>query len=204
LKLVFESANDWLRHTDNFFAKMSIIGGEAGLVLLLITTTLFPIVQRKKEKEESIHETQLIASLQELSIQPFTRIALALDYSDKDKAVIQYALQFARENTEFVLIHIVESASAKMIGEDAEDYETRKDKEKLNTYAQLFNQQHRKATPHLGYRNRSKEIKRIVEETNADLLILGSHGHGSIKDLFFGETINRVRHLVKVPIFVAT
>ena len=204
LQLVFQTANTWMAQTNSIVTKVSIIGTEAGLVLLLITTTVYPVVRRRKEKEESIHEAQFTQSLQDITVTPFAKIALALDYSDKDRTVIQYALQFARENTEFVLIHIVESASAKMIGEDAEDYETRKDKERLDAYARLFLDQNRKATPFLGYRSRSKEIKRIVEETNADLLILGSHGHGGIKDLFFGETINRVRHLVKVPIFVAT
>jgi len=54
-----------------------------------------------------------------------------------------------------------------------------------------------------GFRNRSSEIVRIVKESNSDLLILGSHGHRGFKDFIFGETVNRVRHLVKIPVFVA-
>jgi manganese transport protein len=203
MKLVLDTASEWMFTSNNLALRIGIISFEVFLALMLVTTTFYPIVLKRKHLEESIHDAKLVANLNEITVLPFNRIALALDYSNKDKTVIQYALQFARENTEFVLIHVVESASAKMIGKDAEDYETRKDKLRLEEYTQLFHQQKRKATAHLGYRNRSLEIKRIVETTQCDLLILGSHGHHGLKDLFFGETINRVRHLVKVPIFVA-
>jgi manganese transport protein len=117
--------------------------------------------------------------------------------------VIQYALQFAQPDTEFILIHIVESASAKLIGEESEDYETRKDKEMLKDYVSFLESKSHKATAMLGYRNRNKEIARIVKESGADLLILGSHGHKGLKDLVLGETINEVRHLIKIPVFIA-
>ena len=35
-----------------------------------------------------------------------------------------------------------------------------------------------------------------------DLLVMGAHGHGSIKDLIFGNTINPVRHDLNIPILV--
>ena len=34
-----------------------------------------------------------------------------------------------KENTHYMLVHMVESASAKLLGSDSDDYETRKDKE---------------------------------------------------------------------------
>ena len=43
-----------------------------------------------------------------------------------------HAIKQASEGTEIVLIHIVESASAKILGTEADDLETRKDQEKLN------------------------------------------------------------------------
>ena len=36
----------------------------------------------------------------------------------------------------------------------------------------------------------------------ADLLVMGAHGHGGIKDLIFGNTINPVRHQLNIPILV--
>ena len=54
----------------------------------------------------------------------------------------------------------------------------------------------------LGFHNRVKEIVRIVENSNANLLVMGAHQHGKLKDYLFGETINSVRHLVKIPVLI--
>jgi len=48
-----------------------------------------------------------------------------------------------------------------------------------------------------------EEIARIVTENNCELLVMGSHGHKTAKDWLFGETINSVRHKVKIPVFIA-
>jgi manganese transport protein len=189
--------------TDSMLVKALIVGGEAGLIILLIVTIVYPLVKRRKETDISIHRDIMLSELQHVKQHPFKKIALALDYGTKDRNVIQYALQFAEPNTEFVLIHIVESASAKLIGEESEDYETRKDKEMLSEYVTFFEEKKYKVTAMLGYRNRTKEIARIVKDSNADLLILGSHGHKGLTDIVWGETINQVRHLINIPVFIA-
>ena len=203
LKLVYETALEWIAATESALAKALIIGGEVGLIILLIVTIVYPFVKRRRETNISIHRDIMLSELQQVQQHPFKKIALALDYGTKDRNVIQYALQFAEPNTEFVLIHIVESASAKLIGEESEDYETRKDKEMLSEYVTFFEEKKYNVTAMLGYRNRTKEIARIVKDSNADLLILGSHGHKGITDIVWGETINQVRHLINIPVFIA-
>jgi manganese transport protein len=47
-----------------------------------------------------------------------------------------------------------------------------------------------------------REIVRYAQEIKADLLVMGAHGHGVLKDLIFGDTINPVRHALKIPILV--
>jgi manganese transport protein len=54
----------------------------------------------------------------------------------------------------------------------------------------------------LGFRNRQKEIPRLVKEANADLLIIGAHGHSGMKDWLYGETIDAVRHQLKIPVLI--
>ena len=56
----------------------------------------------------------------------------------------------------------------------------------------------------LGFRNRSREIARIVREYGADMLVIGSHGHTGLKDLIYGETVNAVRHELKIPVLVVS
>lgn len=203
LKLVYETALDWLANTDSIILKTIIIAGELGLVLLLLITIIYPLILKSKQAKIGIHTDIMFNELKGLEERPFQRIALALDFSIKDKVVIQYALQFAQTNTEFILIHIVESASAKLIGEESEDYETRHDKLILDEYIAFFNSRNHHTKAIMGFRNRNEEIARIVKESNADLLILGSHGHRGLKDLILGETINKVRHLINIPVFIA-
>ena len=50
--------------------------------------------------------------------------------------------------------------------------------------------------------NPNREIVRYAQRIEPDLLIMGAHGHGRLKDLVFGDTINPVRHKLNVPILV--
>ena len=54
----------------------------------------------------------------------------------------------------------------------------------------------------LGFNRRSKEIVRIIKENNADMLVIGAHGHRGIKDWFYGQTIDSVRHELNIPVLV--
>jgi manganese transport protein len=47
-----------------------------------------------------------------------------------------------------------------------------------------------------------KEIVRYAREVQPDLVIMGAHGHGGLKDLIFGNTINPVRHNLSVPMLI--
>jgi manganese transport protein len=47
-----------------------------------------------------------------------------------------------------------------------------------------------------------KEIVRYANEIGPDLVIMGAHGHGGLKDLIFGNTINPVRHHLQVPMLI--
>lgn len=203
LKLVHETANDWISATPDVWLKALITGGELLLAILLLITIVYPFVLRSRERGVNVHEERDLAGLQELHPKPFKHIALALDYSGKDEDVIRYALQLGDSNTKYTLIHVVESAQARLMEDSADDYETIKDKEQLDKYLRFFTEKGYKANGVLGFSKRKQEIARIVKEQNCDLLILGSHGHRNLKDLIFGETINSLRHMVSVPVFIA-
>lgn len=203
VKLMYESAIDWIGDTHNFALQALIVIIMAGILLLLIVTTVYPFIKQRREMDASVHKSFSVLSLPTHPKTSFGKIALALDYSDKDQQVMQYALQMAGDGTAFILIHVVESVSATMMGNEARDYETLRDQEQLNAYVKYLTDMHYKATGELGFRHRTKEIARIVKENNCDLLIIGSHGHRGLKDWLFGETINAVRHMVKIPVFIA-
>jgi manganese transport protein len=45
---------------------------------------------------------------------------------------------------------------------------------------------------------------RLVKENNADMLVIGAHGHSGIKDLLYGQTVDSVRHELKIPVLVVS
>lgn len=143
-----------------------------------------------------------IEMIRDLSIPVFQKIAIALDFSAHDEKLLAYALGQGKENTHYLLIHIVESAPAKLFGTDSDDYETRKDKERMDAYVAELQKRGLNAEGYIGYKNRAKEIVRIVKGINADMLIVGAHGHTGLKDFIYGQTVNTVRHELKIPVLI--
>ncbi len=170
---------------------------------LLIYIVIHPYLN-KRQTEKSILLHKEAEPKININKPVFNVIAVALDFSGNDEKILSYAIAQGNENTEFKLIHIVESASAKMFGTISDDYETRKDKEQLDNYVNQLKQKGLNVSGELGYRRRVAEIVRITNEVKADILIVGSHGHKGIKDFIFGSTIDSVRHKLKIPVLVVT
>ncbi len=192
---VFEEGN-------NFIEKFIIIASGLFFTGLLIYIIAEPsITKRKLFASIKIHpEMEKII----LDIPQYNKIAVALDFTENDKKLISYAIGQGNANTQYILLHIVESASAKMWGSKSYDYETRKDQKQLDTYVDQLKAKGFNATNLLGFKNRSKEIVRLVQESKADMLVVGAHGHTGIKDLIYGETVNSVRHELKIPILMVS
>ena len=143
-----------------------------------------------------------VHAIKDLVIPEFKRIAIALDFSEKDEKLLAFALGQGKQHTHYMLMHIVESASAKLLGKESDDYETRKDKERMDFYVTYLQNHGHTAEGYLGFRNRAKEIVRLVKELQADMLVVGAHGHTGLKDFIYGETVNSVRHELKIPVLV--
>jgi manganese transport protein len=181
--------------------KILIITAGVFFGTVLVYISIFPFIQKKK-KDNSIEIHNTLEILPALSTPTYNNIAVALDFSADDHKVLSYAVGQGKAEANYVLIHIVESASAKLHGEDSDDFETKKDKAQLESYAAQLREKGIKASAALGFRNRVKEIVRIVNENNADLLVIGAHGHRGVKDILYGQTINAVRHELKIPVLV--
>jgi manganese transport protein len=89
-----------------------------------------------------------------------------------------------------------------LLGRESDDFETVTDKERMQQYVQRLKEKGYAATGHIGFRDRAREIVRIVKETDADMLVIGGHRHSGVKDWIYGETINSVRHELTIPVLV--
>ena len=203
LKLFLDSVGDWIKAAPNVWVQGLVVLLVVGVGVVLLITIFYPLLLKRRAGNISVHGTIPAQMLEGHIVAPFTTIALALDYSANDQNIIRYALQLGSTDTKFILIHVVESVSARMMGADAHDYETRKDQDHLDEYVALLASKGYPAVGQLGFKDRTDEIARIIKENNCDLLVIGSHGHNTAKDWLFGETINSVRHMITIPVFIA-
>ena len=170
-------------------------------LVLLVYIIIHPFITKDK-KNVSIKIHPETNTLSNLVIPSFNKIAIALDFSEHDEKLLAYAIGQGKENTHYLLVHIVESASARIFGDESDDYESRADKERMDDFVLKMQSLGFTAEGFLGYKNRAREIVRIVKGVNADMLVMGAHGHTGIKDFIYGETVNTVRHELKIPVLI--
>lgn len=201
VKLVAEEVSGLFAQPGYWGWKMLIVAVGVFAVSLLVYIFLHPWLKGTRHRANiQVHPQS--GSLMDLTIPVFQHIAIALDFSSRDEKLLAYAIGQGGKDSQYLLIHVVESASAHMLGKESDDYETRGDQERLDLYKEALALKGIHSNTRLGFRNRSKEIARIVNEEKADMLVIGSHGHSGLKDFIYGETVNAVRHELKIPVLI--
>jgi manganese transport protein len=199
--LVFDFAKAFLFGPTSLFIKLLLVLFILFFFALLLYIIIFPMIQSKKKQERTALHGAAV-ELDWTKAAPIDRIAIAVDFTAGDANLIKSAISQAHAGTELILIHVVESVTASYFQEISDDEESRKDKERLELYAATLSEKGYKVQFVVGYKNRVKEIVRIVNTTEAQLLVMGAHHHYGWKDYFFGETIESVRHKVKIPVLI--
>lgn len=184
-----------------WWQKILLAAGATICLALLVYIIISPFIS-KSIKRSSIKIHPETKTLKDLGIPDFKKIAVALDFSENDYKLLAYAIGQGQKDTHYLLVHVVESASARIYGDESDDYESRKDKEQLESYILQLQERGFIAQGFLGYKNRAKEIVRLTKDAQADLLVMGAHGHAGLKDFIYGETVNTVRHELKIPVLI--
>jgi manganese transport protein len=207
VKLVIENIMEWLSTSANpaliYFFVIPLIAA-AGILLLYVTfAPLFTKIGRRAKVPHGEALELAIPALSTLHTESrYKKVAITVDFSSADLKAIREALMQGGKNAEYVFIHIVETAGALMMSQEIDDFETLRDREELNRYAKQIRDMGLKASVRLGYGDPKVAIPQIVKETNVDLLVMGSHGHGILGDIAFGTTLESVRHQVRVPVVI--
>lgn len=200
-KLLFDETTRFFSHTESTAAKSLIVLLLLFFIALLIYITLFPLLKKNHLSASiAMHPEKELPT--EFHIAEYKRIAIALDFSDNDHKLLSGAVSQSGKDKEFILIHIVESPAAKLHGDITEDYETNKDRERMANTVKQMQEKGYKTKGVLGFKERSKELIRIIKEEDADLLVIGAHGHKGFKDFIYGTTIDKVRHELHIPVFI--
>jgi manganese transport protein len=199
-KLVYGELADLLENSSNpILISFTVVPICIFCFLMLLYVFIIPFIAKGEERRKhGIH-----ANVKPLEISgqaSFEKIAVTVDFSTSDNKAINMALKMGNPDSTLVLIHILESTNAVVYGEDAFDMEREEDVQKLKQYQLELNAKNIKTEIQLGFGDPKQSIPELVKKNNCDMLVMGTHGHKTLKDLLLGTTVESVRHKVKVPL----
>lgn len=213
-KLVFDTAGAWveaLQESGRSLGPMPLYlpvgvllyGFIAAVVGLLVWVTLKPIL-RPAPPWAPPSSVQLDWA-EALRPRPLSIIGVALEHSSADTEILNRALSLARAGeTKLVLLHVVDTPMTSLYGAETADRETSSDEIYLADVVEALRR--------LGYESRSVllhgpdragQLVGQLKHEPVDLLVVGSHGHGLLRDLLWGQTVDKVRHGLDIPMLIA-
>jgi manganese transport protein len=173
--------------------------------LLLFWVTVEPYITRRVKRYGLASVTLPEAAAAEAAAAPiYQRILVPLDHTDLDRLAVNHAAAMARSHgAKIFLLHVEEGVTSQLYGADASTAEVELGEAYLEKIAKSFRAQGIEVETAICHSSSPKrEIVRYAHEIHPDLVIMGAHGHGGLKDLIFGNTINPVRHDLDIPMLI--
>lgn len=203
VKLVYETLTRWLTDPgkDTLLLKLTVLPIAIFIAGLLLYITLKPLFSKRKKYQEPVPHGGFV-HFDKIIPKKYKRIAITVDFSSHDHSAIEHALSQGGKDASYILIHVVETATAHMFGKETLDYETQSDEKNMQLYLSNFKSLGYEAEMAIGYGNPKTAIVDKVNEYKADLLVMGAHGHKALKDVLLGTTVEAVRHSLKIPVLV--
>ena len=176
----------------------------AMLIFLLSWVTLEPLISRWIHPFGRAPITLPETAAAEAASPVYRRILVPLDHSELDRLAVAHAATMAKLHAaRLFLLHVEEGVTSQIYGQESSTAEVEAGEHYLERIAQALHDQgilvetaiFHSASPR-------REIIRYAREIHPDLVIMGAHGHGGLKDLIFGTTIDPVRHNLQVPILI--
>ncbi len=205
VKLVVQELISWINNSgeNQWMIWVFVIPACLATGTLLLYIAFKPLLdQRRQERNISPHGTAADLSTLVVIKPEYKKIAITIDFSSVDAKTIQSAVAQGGHEASYILMHIVETAGAMWYGSEIADREANEDTAALENYSSQLKQQGYSAEVKVGYGNPRRTIPEIVNDFEADLLVMGAHGHHWAKDLVFGTTVDIVRHRVNIPVLI--
>jgi manganese transport protein len=215
-KLVFDQITEWVTWASESSWKWGpvpvvvpvaagLYGVVASAIALLCWVTIKPFWKPSPPwKPKPSLKLDWVQALRPHSL---SRIGVALEHNPADAEILNRALSLAQtqgSSSELVLLHVVDTALTRVLGSDVADRESEADNRYLTDLVESLRER--------GYQARSVllhgpdpagELVSYLRGDPVDLLVVGSHGHGLVRDLLLGQTVDRVRHRLDVPMLIA-
>jgi nucleotide-binding universal stress UspA family protein len=135
----------------------------------------------------------------------YRRILVAVENSAADRTILTHVRQLAAlTRAEILLVHVADGWAARNFDQLQlrESEEMRVDRAYLERVASELSADSFKVEAVLAMGDPATELIRLAEEGNVDLIAMSTHGHRFFNDLLRGTTVNKVRHVVKIPVLL--
>lgn len=197
-QMLFNKVKEWLQESEYSTLIGFIVIPFMLLCLgILLFITFEPLFKKAKQQVSSQFHGD-VAKINFETPKPYSSIAITVDFSASDNKAINKALMLGGKQAHYVLIHILESTNAVMYGEDTNDHERIEDSANLLAYKNQLLDQGYHCEVKLGFGSPKSVIPNLVN--TCDLLVMGTHGHTTFKDILFGTTVETVRHKIDIPL----
>ncbi len=133
----------------------------------------------------------------------YKRILVAIEHSDADRTILSHVEELAQlTGAELVLVHVADGWAARHFNQLKlrESEEIQDDRAYLEMLCEQLRNKGLTADSRLLMGDPSTQLVKAVETEKADALAMATHGHRFLQDLVKGTTVDRVRHLVTVPV----
>jgi len=133
----------------------------------------------------------------------YRRILVAVENSAADQTILTHVRALASlTGAELLLVHVADGWAARHFDDLKlrESEEMKADRAYLERLAGSLSEF--RVSTELALGDPASELIRLAEERGVDLIAMSTHGHRFLNDLLRGTTVNKVRHLVKVPVLL--
>jgi nucleotide-binding universal stress UspA family protein len=135
----------------------------------------------------------------------YKRILVPVEHSGADRTIIEHVQALAKMcGATLVLMHVADGWAARAYDELQlrDSKEIREDRAYLDGLVDELRRRGYSVESRLAMGDPATEIVRAAESEGVDLVAMATHGHGLVKDLLLGATVDKVRHQLKVPVLL--
>ncbi len=135
----------------------------------------------------------------------YRRILIALEHSPADATILHHVRDLARlTGAELLLVHVADGWAARHYDQLnlRESEEMRADRTYLEEVRSALAADGFSVGVELAKGDPATELIRVAEQGHVDLIAMSTHGHRFVADLLFGTTVDKVRHLVRIPVLL--
>ncbi len=201
LKLVFDELTGWLSGGSLWiwFLVVPVVIFFLGILVYITVAPFFGV--KRKWKSGIIKKGEIIAK--ELKPVTYKNIAVALENTELDAAILSTALSLAKSHhARLTLLHVTDNPGTMVYGKDSNSLHSRQDNAYLEELTREIEDKDLPVEYMLLFGDPPTELIRYINKNNFDMVVTGSHGHQGVGDWVHGTTVDKLRHGIKIPVFI--